>query len=459
VSDLFTSLKSASRSLDAQRFGMDVTGQNIANVNTPGYMRRTIDIAEVGSPDVRSGGGGAEVVGVRALRDRMLDLRLRQELPQERRSAAMSDALSVVEASLGKPGESLDAQMTSFFDAFAKLADNPTSAVARQEVLLQSNALTTGFHDMSTRLTGAQRDADQQVRSLVDQVNTIAGRIASLNASTAQAAANGNMPAVQDEQLLLVRQLSELANVQVIENSNGTMDVSIGNGRPLVVADQTYKLAITSPGPPGLAQVNAADGSNITGELTGGRIAGYLHVRDVDVPNYQSQLDAIAYGLVQQVNALHATGFDQSGAAGGSFFTPLGSSAGAAGAIAVAAGVAADPTKIAAAGIAEAGDNQMARSIASLRDATVLGGGTATFNDAWGTLVYTVGRDVKAASDDQSSRAQIVRQVDTLRDQLSGVSLDEEAANLLKFQRAYEANAKFFKACDDAITTLMQNLS
>jgi len=414
----------------------------------------------VGSPDLRSGGGGAEVVGVRALRDRMLDLRLRQELPQERRSAAMSDALSVVEASLGKPGESLDAQMTSFFDSFAKLADNPTSAVARQEVLLQSTALTTSFHDISTRLTGAQRDADQQVRSLVDQINTIAGQISTLNASVAQATANGNMPSVQDQQLQLIRQLSELANVQVIENSNGTMDVSIGDGgRPLVIADQTYKLAVTSAGPPGLATVSAADGSNITSELTGGRIAGYLHVRDVDVPNYQSQLDAIAYGLTQQVNALHSTGYDLSGAAGGNFFTPLGSAAGAATAIAVAPTIAADATKIAAAGIAEAGDNQLARGIAGLRDATVLSGGTATFNDAWGTLVYTVGRDVKSAGDDQSSRAQIVQQVDTLRDQLSGVSLDEEAANLLKFQRAYEANAKFFKACDDAITTLMQNLS
>ena len=458
MSDLLTSLKSASRSLGAQRFGMDVAGQNISNVNTPGYVRLTLDIAEVGSTDPRSAGSGAEVIGVRAMRDRMLDMRLRQEVSQQSKAAATSDALSVVDASLGKAGESLDARLTSFFDAFSKLSDSPTSAVARQEVMLQGTSLATSFHDISTRLTGAQRDADQQVRSLSDQINTLATRISSLNASAAQAAANGNMPAVQDEQLQLVRQLSELANVQVLENPNGTMDVSIGNGRPLVIADQTYKLGVTST-PAGLAQITTTNGTDITSELTGGRIAGYLQVRDVSVPNYLSQLDTLAYGITQQVNALHSTGYDQSGAAAGNFFSPLGTSAGAAAAIAVSPAITGDITKIAAAGIADAGDNQMARQLAGLRDARVLAGNTATFADAWGTLAYTVGRDAKTATDDQASRAQTVKQVDTLRDQISGVSLDEEAANLLKFQRAYEANAKFFKACDDAITTLMQNLT
>jgi flagellar hook-associated protein 1 FlgK len=437
---------------------MDVTGQNIANVNTPGYVRRTLDIAEVGASDARSAGSGAEVVGVRAMRDRMLDLRLRQEVSQQSMSAASADALSVVDASLGKAGESLDARMTAFFDAFSKLSDTPTSAVARQEVMLQGTSLATSFHDISTRLTGAQRDADQQVRSLADQVNTLATRIASLNGSAAQAAANGNMPAVQDEQLQLVRQLSELANVQVIENPNGTMDVSTGSGRPLVVSDQTYKLGVTSS-PSGLAQITTTTGIDITSELTGGRIAGYLQVRDTAVPNYLSQLDTLAYGIAQQVNTLHSGGYDQSGAAAGNFFSPLGTTAGAAAAISVSPAITGDITKIAAAGIADAGDNQVARQLAGLRDATVLAGGTATFADAWGTLAYTVGRDAKAATDEQTSRTQTVKQVDTLRDQVSGVSLDEEAANLLKFQRAYEANARFFKACDDAITMLMQNLT
>jgi flagellar hook-associated protein 1 FlgK len=120
--------------------------------------------------------------------------------------------------------------------------------------------------------------------------------------------------------------------------------------------------------------------------------------------------------------------------------------------------VAADPRKIAAASIADEGDNQTARAIAALRDARILNSGTATFTDVWSQMVYTVGRDSKDAEDSQITREEIVRQVDRLRDQVSGVSLDEEAANLLKFQRAYEANARFFRACEDTIDVLLQNL-
>ena len=164
MSDLLTSLNSTARSLDAQRFGMDVTGQNIANVNTPGYSRRTIDLVSVAPYDPTSAGGGVEVVGVRALRDRLLDRRLQQELPAERREAAVADALRMVEAAIGRPGESLDVKMNAFFDSFAKLADNPTSSVARQEVLLQGGALATSFQDMASRLRSAQSDADQEIR-------------------------------------------------------------------------------------------------------------------------------------------------------------------------------------------------------------------------------------------------------------------------------------------------------
>ena len=121
--------------------------------------------------------------------------------------------------------------------------------------------------------------------------------------------------------------------------------------------------------------------------------------------------------------------------------------------------VAADARLIAAAGIANGGDNTAARAMAALREQRVLNGGTTTLSDAWGQLVYRVGRDTKAATDESSSRKEIVRQVDALRDQVSGVSLDEEAMNLLKFQRAYEANARFFSMVDQTLDVLLQNLA
>ena len=457
MSDLFTTLSSAARSLDAQRFGMDVTGQNIANVNTPGWNRRTIDIVEVAPPDQWSAGGGAEVQDVRALRDRLLDRRLEQELPSQTREGAKADALSVIEASIGVPGTSIDVNLQSFFDAFSKLADNPTSAVARQEVLLQGTALTTAFNDMSTRLLDAQKDADQQVRSTVQQMNDLTSQIAALNHTIGSGGSEGALAQIQDKQMLLVRQLSALANVQVLENENGTIDVSLA-GRELVVADNSYQVGITSQPPYGYADITAG-GATITSQITGGRLAGYLQVRDVNAKGYIDQLDNLAYDVAQQINAVHSSGYDQTGAQAGTFFAPLATSAGAAAALRVDPSIVSDVRKIAAAGIAEAGDNQIARQLAALGSAPVLNSGTATFSDVWGNLIYTVGRDSRAATSESSSRQAVVAQIDTLRDQTSGVSLDEEAANLLKFQRAYEANAKFFKACDDAITTLLENIS
>jgi flagellar hook-associated protein 1 FlgK len=131
-------------------------------------------------------------------------------------------------------------------------------------------------------------------------------------------------------------------------------------------------------------------------------------------------------------------------------------STGAAAAIRLDPAIAGDASLIAASATTEAGGNTVARAIAALRDATVLEGGTATFHDAWGQLVYRVGRDVLNAQSDQSSRSEIVNQVETLRDQVSGISLDEEAAMMLRFQRAYEANARFFRVIDETLEMLMQ---
>jgi flagellar hook-associated protein 1 FlgK len=456
MSDLFSSLGSATRALEAQRFGLEVTGQNIANVNTPGYSRRVADFAPV-PPDGNVGPGrGVDVVGVRAARDRLLERRLSQEMPAERREAAIADALAVVETTLGKPGESIDARMTAFYNAFGTLAERPTSSVARQEVALQGDALAGAFRDMAQRLDLARRDLDQQVRGAVDEVNGLVTRIAALNHNIGSAS-GGALLHLQDEQAVLVRELSQILDVSVMPTESGGVDVTFGNGRPLVIGDEGFDVETTSVPPEGNAALSAG-GVTVTSEITGGRLGGLLHVRDVQLPSYVSRLDTLAFDVVEQVNTLHQAGYDASGVQNRDFFAPLATSAGAAKAMRVDAALAADHSRIAATGSAGAGDNTTAKAIAGLRDARVLDGGTATLSESWTELAYRVGRDARAARDAQTSRAEIVRQVDALRDEVSGISLDEEAMHLLKFQRAYEANARFFSVIDRTIDTLIQTL-
>jgi flagellar hook-associated protein 1 FlgK len=156
-----------------------------------------------------------------------------------------------------------------------------------------------------------------------------------------------------------------------------------------------------------------------------------------------------------EVNALHATGFDATGAAGGDFFVPPGAAAGAAAALAIDGAVIADSGLVAASGTGSIGDNQIARAIAGLRDTRIVNGGTATPTEAWGQFAYRVGADLRSARTSNAVREQVRLQLEQLRAQVSGVSLDEEAANLMRFQRAYEANARYFTTISDTLDTLI----
>jgi flagellar hook-associated protein 1 FlgK len=446
---LYASLSMAARSLAAQEYALSVTGQNVANLNTDGYTRRTVNLNAVPLNE----GGGVLATGARGERDALLDARIRQEYPGEQQSGAVADSLSVVETSLGTVGNSIDGALTSFFDGFSALAQDPTSAVARDQAVLQGGQLARSFNSLAAGLKDGQRAADTKVRSSIDQINTLATQIAQLNLAIAKAG-GGDSETLQDQQAVALKTLAGLANVAVLPRQEGGFDVSIGIGHALVLGDQTYAASAVPTGPSGRSAVTLG-GADITAELDGGEIGGLLQVRDTIVPDYLQRLDQLAFDVAGQVNRLHQAGTGLTGVTGQAFFAPITAVAGAATTIAVDAAVAANSSLVAASLTGTAGDNQNATAIANLRDATVLNGGTTTLNDSWSQLVYRVGSDTASAQARRDSGKQVVDQITALRDQVSGVSLDEEAAAMMKFQRAYEANARFFTVVNDTIATLM----
>jgi flagellar hook-associated protein 1 FlgK len=458
MSGLLGSLTSATRALEAQRYGLDVTGQNIANVNTPGYARREVLLASVPPMDPMSAGGGVDVVGVRAARDRLLDRRLQMERPAEQREGAIAEALSLIEIEIGQPGESIDARLSEFFDAASRLSADPTSTPARQDFVLSGERLASAFRDMAGRLATGRRALDLQVRGSADQINTLAGRIAALNTSLAKLPADSpSAMSLRDEQKTILDQLTELVDVGTIERADGGVDLTIGNGRALVVGGESVTVEVRATGADGMTALYAGDYA-ITAEVSGGRLAGQLQVRDQFVVEYQARLDDLAFSVAAEVNRVHQGGFDASGNPGVAFFTTTATAAGAAAALNVSAVVAADTGRVAAAGVAAAGDNQNARAMADLRDLRVMNGGQSTFGQAWAQLIYRVGSDTQSAQQGQRSRAEIVQQIEAMSDAVSGVSLDEEAMMMMRFQRAYEANARFFRAIDESIDTLFEAL-
>jgi len=441
--------------MSAQSYGLDVVGQNIANVNTPGYTRREVLLSSTASPDPMAQGAGVTVDGVRGIRDRLLERRLQMEQPSAAREGAIADSLSVVEVAIGKPGESIDAQMDAFFSAASNLASDPSAASARQSFVLAAQNLASGFRDMSVRLTSARQNADTQARGAVSQINALSAQIAAINGQLAQAPSNGTQSlSLQDHQKQLLDQLTKLIDVSAIERGDGGVDVSVGSGRPLVVGTDATNLGTVRQPPDGLVGITS-NGLDITSEITGGTLAGYLQVRDSYVPDYLTRLNDLASQVVTSVNAIHNGGFDKNGDAGLDLFT-VDPNDSAAGSLQVNGAIVADTSLVAAAGVNATGDNQAARDLAALRDARVMDGGRATFSDMWGQLTYTVGNDVRVAKNEQTSRQAIVSQVQSLADSVSGVSMDDEAMSMLRYQRAYEANAQFFRAVNDTITMLLQ---
>lgn len=447
MSSVFGSLSSAAAALEAQRRGLEVAGQNIANVNTAGYTRRTLELKEIPAAMPGDAGGGVAVAEVRSVRDLFLEARLRQEQQGVARDTVIADASSVVEAQLGQTGASVDAQLSAFFDAFSALANDPGSSSLRDAAAREADRLGVSFREMSDRFDQTRRDADQNVRSSVDEINGLTSEIGKIN-ERVQGAHGADYESLIDTRTSLLAKLSALTDVSVSEAS-GVLTVSMTGGQTLVAGAFVSALSLQNDGN-GLARV-ISNGQDITSTLTTGALGGQLYVRDTMLPGYGASLDQLAYDVANAVNAVHTTGTDALGNPGGALFDVSPTVAGAAASFQLNAAVANDSQLIAAGG---ATANDTASGIAALRNATFVSGSTPT--GYWGQLVYRVGADSADAQRAQSSREQVMTQLQQLRDATSGVSIDEEAASLMKYQRAYEANARYFTLVNEILDTLME---
>jgi flagellar hook-associated protein 1 FlgK len=452
MAGLLDNLTFATRSLSAARLGLELAGQNLANINTEGYSRRSAVLAEVPPVEHLGAGRGVEVLAVQAHRDELVLGRLWNEQERFQFGSALVGGLQEVEATVGLAGQSLDARLTAFFDAFKTLADDPTSLTGRDSVVRQGQQLAEAFHELSSRFTSARRGADTSLAAAADEVNELARRVAELNEGIA--GGGPDVESLRDARDLAIGRLRELADVSVARNSDGSVSLSIGAGRTLVVGSFSYAIERTSTPPLGLTSLSIG-GYDITTEIAGGRIGGLVHLRDTVVPGYGASLDQLAFDVAGAVNTVHQTGFDANGNAGGVYFTSLAAVAGAAAALQVDAAIVADSNLIAASGTGAIGDNATARALAALRDASIANGNSSTAVDAWAQLAYRVGADLAAARATNAAGEQVMQQLEQLRAQVSGVSMDEEAANLVRFQRAYEANARYFTTVNDLLDTLM----
>jgi flagellar hook-associated protein 1 FlgK len=292
------------------------------------------------------------------------------------------------------------------------------------------------------------------VDAIVTSINDIVDRIAALNLKVTQVEVTGhNANDFRDERDQLVFELSRMIDINSFEDGDGHVTVMVGNGKPLVEGSSTWDLATAHNGLVQDVYWESSNGAltNITSQISGGELKGWTEARDVVIDDYLTRVDTIASAIRSEVNAQHALGIDLNGAAGLQFFTGTSASN-----MAVNSAIVADSDLIAAALAGEGlpAGNGNAIAIANLQSAATMTGGS-TFNEYHNSLVGKVGADVQTAQFNFDHQTTMVQNLENYRQEVSGVSLDEEMVNLIKYQHAYNAAARLITQADEMLETLI----
>jgi flagellar hook-associated protein 1 FlgK len=432
MSGSLSSLNTALTALQYQRAAMDVSASNVANATTEGYTRRRVNGETVSSSPVPAlwskqslAGEGVKATSVQRMVDPILDARARREHSTQAYLDMRAETLSRVESGLGEPGaDGVAAALSTFRASWQDVQNNPNSEAARSQVLEKANTLVTAIAAQVANVTGEIDDQQSRLETTVTEANTLAEQLAATNKNVVSATLNGvDTTALLDQRDQLAMKLAELTGGKVTIHENGVADVSVGS-HDLVTLDSSTPI----------------DPADLPAGL-GGELGAVNELLTTTLPAYKAGLDAVATTLANDVNALHTGAFDMDGNAGEPMFTF--DPADPAGSLAVAIS---NPREVAVSAN-NTGDNDTTVAKA-LFEATGA-------SDAYKTLVNNFGSQVNSAKGLASTQRLLTSQIDGARDQLSGVSLDEEMVGMLASQRAYEAASRVMTVVDSVLDTLI----
>jgi flagellar hook-associated protein 1 len=459
MTTIFDGFDSIRQALSAQQFALSITQKNVANANNPTYTRQ-VAVFSPGSPDEML--SGVPSVSIQASRNGYIDYGISHELQLLGENSAMADALQQVDAIFsGNGGQGLQQSLSEFFNSFSSLAGAPENLTLRQQVLSKAQALTAEFHRVYNGMQRVLVSQNSTMTDTVNEINSVTQKIAELNksVSAAKGAKSDDEFTLRDTRQALIEELSSLVDISYYETESGAITVTTKQGGLLVLEDQSHPLGLV-PVAGGVNLNIQLDGTDITSAMESGRLGGLVMAQE-RIAGYLNNLDDMAAQIIARVNEQHAQGIDLSGVGGGAFFAPFtqltaGSNNGAARSMSV---VLADPREIAAAGAATGvGNNDNAKLLAAIQDEKLFTSSTQTASQFFAGLIYGIGSDEKAAADNVTTQNDVLIQLKNQRDSSSGVNLDEEALNIVKYQKAYQASAKFasvLESLSDEILNIM----
>lgn len=474
----FQGLEIAKTGLFVSQKALEVTGHNIANANTPGYTRQVVDMASIAPPTTfgmydqwgKAIGEGVKIVDIRQIRDQFLDNQYRRENKFLGEWETKAEVLSAIENIFNEPSSSgITAVLNDFFNSLQELSKNPESLTVRAEVRERAIALADTFNMVYQHLYDKLNELNSTIQSRIAEINSYAERISRLNGEIYRFELSGQVANdLRDQRNLLVDQLSKLVNITTYEDANGNFRIDIG-GQALVSGTTAFTMSMDKNG-------------NVIWDLTGspvnpssGVLKGLLDMRNGDgadgvkgVPYYMEQWNKLAYNIAEAINKVHSQGYGLDGSTGkplfGGFDTSLAydKTTPYAQLIRVSSDILASDglLKIAAAKDPTAlpGDNRNALELIVLRDRPLDGLDKATFDDFARSLISNLGVDAEQANVMKKNQEVMVKQIDLNRQSVSGVSLDEEMTNMLKYQKSYAACARVITAMDELIDTIINRM-
>jgi flagellar hook-associated protein 1 FlgK len=452
--------------LTAAQTALSTTSNNISNINTEGYSRQRAD--QVTRPSSYQGdfylGAGVAVNGVERIYDNFLASQVRSYTSQEAQQGSFLSYSNQVDDLLGSSELGINDGFDAFFGSIQEVANDPTSISARQVMLTQGELLAGRFNTLDSQLGQLERNIDNDISVAVDDINNLSQGIAELNQAILEAkgSANGANPNdLLDKRDQLINELSEYVSVTTVEQNNGTVNVFVGSGQGLVVGASQVNLSTISDSSFNPPRFNISFGPNqvdITNQVTGGSLGGALQFRSEIIDNTRSELDLLAESVVTAFNNTHSNGFDLDGNAGGNLFDPSATTA------ADINMVITDPRAIAASSGTNigTGNNENALALADLQtdDSLVqVSAGpppvTRSLADQYGVIVSDVATRTRQAEVSQETQQALLQQTKQRFDSVSGVNLDEEAANLIKYQQSYQAASQIIVVSNTIFDSLI----
>jgi len=449
---------------------MNVVSNNIANVNTEGYAREVFLQSSRSSTNNGLFSGSVIAQGVTSLIDPFVERQLANESSEfgtyDGRQLTMSSAEGILNDT---DGQGINSAITAFFNSWSQLSGDPSNSALRQTVREAGKTLAGKFNSIHTQLQDLRSNLSTTITSRLDAVNSLTKQIADFNGQIQKTTDDTTKVELKSQRTLVVKKLSQEVGINYFEASDGALTVQLnGTGLALVSGTNSAtlsatddlnvdgKIAINSTIPGGDSNTTL----DVTDFITSGRLGGNLIDRNDTLNDEISNLNELAYQFTSQINAKHQTGYGLDGVDGRNFFAPLVSKDDAAGLMAVDSGVINNLDVIAAAGDDPAntgpGDNKVALQILDLQNANTMQSGTETFGQYYTNIESKAGTTAGLVNQNYKAHSTLVNNLETQRSNVSGVNLDEEASDLLKYQRAFNGSARVMSVANQLLDTLLK---